>query len=140
MIRRPPAPVRERIGDLRVEAQMHEQRGDSAMAWSCLGDAHVLSQPWAVPHVAVHRAMLGLGWRSGSVREVLGQLVRLIAAGPASVAGRFPLGNSGRADVSAFAPAPVREDLAALLDRAELMRSGTKLEVNDQSSAGEVMS
>jgi hypothetical protein len=29
--------------------------------------------------------------------------------------GRYPAGNSGRADVSAFAAAPVREDLAELL-------------------------
>lgn len=39
---------------------------DPIRAWLCPGDDHVLSQPWAVPHIAAHRAMLGLGWRSGS--------------------------------------------------------------------------
>lgn len=140
MIGRPPETVRERIRELRAEARDHEQRGDATGAWSCLGDAHVLSQPWAVPHIGVHRAMLGLGRRSGSVGEVLGQLVRLIVAGPASVTGRFPRGNSGRSDVSAFAPAPVREDLAMLLDGAKSMQSGATVVAEAPTGGGEVVS
>jgi len=59
--------------------------------------------------------MLTLAWDQHMVREVLGQLVRLVLAGPASVLGRYPKGNSGRVAESAFAPAPVDPRLADLL-------------------------
>lgn len=131
---RAPMLIRERIADLRADARGMERSGDIEGAWSRLGDAHVLSQPWVRPHVGVHLSMLGLGWRTRSIREVAGQVGRLLAAGPASLLGRFPKGNSGRANVSAFAPAPVREDLAALLDEATSHNSGAVLD------AGEVRS
>lgn len=116
---RAPELIQGQIADLRSGAKGLERAGDVEGAWRRLGDAHVLSQPWARPHVEIHGSMLGLGWRTGSVREVVGQVGRLLVAGPASLAGRFPTGNSGRANVSAFAPAPVRADLATLLAEAE---------------------
>jgi len=114
-----PAPVADKITDLGTEARKLEQAGDIERAWLCLGDAHVLSQAWTRPHIRVHAWMLGLGWRTHAVREVVGQLARLLVAGPGSMTGRFPVGNSGRANVSAFEPSPLRADLAALLSRAE---------------------
>ena len=34
---------------------------------------------------------------------------------PRTIAGRYPVGNSGRSDVSAFEPAPVPDHLAIIL-------------------------
>lgn len=88
---------------------------DAEAAWALLADAHVLSQPWIRPHVRVHVAMLSLAWSQRDRSEILGQLGRLVVAGPGSATGRYPVGNTGRADVSAFAPMPIRDDLARLL-------------------------
>jgi len=95
-------------------------RADWSECWQLLEDAHVLSQPWVWPHVRVHGHMLVTGWKARDVREVRGQLLRLLAGGPASAVGRYPVGNTGRARVSAIQPMPVRPDLADQLTRAGL--------------------
>lgn len=128
---RAPVLVREHVADLRREAGRSERTGDIEAAWLYLADAHVLSQPWARTHVAVHGSMLGLGWRTRAIREIVGQVGRLVVAGPASLIGRFPTGNSGRANVSAFEPAPLREDLAAILARTDNAAARGVLEPQD---------
>ena len=114
----PPGLVRQRFDDLLELAQAAEGRGDIDQAWGYLADAHVVTQPWALPHVRVHVAMLCLGVRIRSGQEIVGQLARLVLAAPGSLSHRYPVGNSGRANVSAFTPAPVRSDLAELLSDA----------------------
>jgi hypothetical protein len=59
--------------------------------------------------------MLATGVHVRDVREVWGQLLRLAVAGPGSLTGRYPVGNTGRARVPATQPMPIREDLADLL-------------------------
>jgi hypothetical protein len=49
---------------------------------------------------------------------MLGQLFRLAVAAPGSLTGRFPAGNSGGADVSAFRPMAIPDDLRAVLEGA----------------------
>ena len=88
----------------------------TAAAWALLEEAHVLSQPWAWPHIKVHAAMLALGWRTRDRREVRGQLLRIVVAGSGSVTGRYPEGNTGRASVPATQPMPVPDDLRTLLE------------------------
>lgn len=87
-------------------------------AWSLLEDNHVLSQPFAWPHVVTHTHMLTLAVRSQDLREVLGQAARIALAVPGSLSGRYPKGNTGRSDVSMFAAMPIRKDLADLLEEA----------------------
>jgi|TARA_R110002096_G_scaffold316080_2_gene510550 hypothetical protein len=93
-----------------------EGAGDFQTAFTHLERAHILSQKYALAHAATHLRMLRLGWRTRDVREVLGQLTRTIAA---LVFSRIwvPVGNTGRANVSAFAPMPVPEDLAEILGK-----------------------
>lgn len=76
----------------------------------------MLSQPWAWPHVKVHGAMLALAWRRHEGREIRGQLLRILVAGPGSLTGRYPEGNTGRASVPATQPMPVSDELRDLLD------------------------
>ena len=72
--------------------------------------AHILGQRHTGPHVTVHWWMLRIGMRRGDPREVLGQLARIVAA---LVFSRIwvPHGNTGGANVSAFRPMPIPEDL-----------------------------
>jgi len=111
-----PLAVRERFAaDLR-SAQVAASNGTIDDAWALLEEAHVLSQPWAWPHMKVHAAMLTVGWRTRDRREVAGQLLRLVVAGPGSLSGRYPEGNTGRADVPATRPMPIPADLRLLLE------------------------
>ena len=110
--------IRERINSLLLEAKEYRRQSDWDCCWQLLEDAHVLSQPWARPHTRVHAAMLATGLRSRDVREVHGQILRLIVGGPASAVGRYPTGNTGRARVPATRPMSIRPDLADVLRRA----------------------
>ncbi|OJT20371.1 hypothetical protein BO221_30580 [Archangium sp. Cb G35] len=90
-------------------------RGDPAAAWTFLERAHILSQAHAGPHIRVHFAMFAFAWRTRNPRELLGQIPRILLAGPGSWSGRAPLGNTGGANVGIFTPMPIPEDLQALL-------------------------
>ena len=92
--------------------------GDATTAWSHLERAHVLAQPFPVAHVGSHVAQLRLGWRTRDRTEVAGQLIRIAVAAPASIAGRVPLGNDGRARTPLRATAPVPADLVEIIDGA----------------------
>ncbi len=100
-------------------ARAAKERGDGNGEWRHLERAHILSQPMAVPHTRTHAATVTCGVRRRDRGEVAGQLLRLLLAGPASLTSRYPVGNTGVADVSAFTPMPVPEDLRALLEGRE---------------------
>jgi hypothetical protein len=89
---------------------------DADIAWTHLERAHIVSQPLVAEHVRTHAAMLVTAVRRRDAKEAVGQLFRVIVAAPGSLTGRYPVGNTGGADVSAFAPMPIPDDLRALLD------------------------
>src|SRR5262245_23220076 len=99
----------------RSAARSARAAGDQATEWRHLERAHILSQPLAGRHLRTHAAMLGAAARRRDGREVAGQLLRLVLAVPGSLTGRYPAGNTGGADVSAFRPMPIPEDLLGLL-------------------------
>ena len=107
--------LRQAWTDERNAARAARRRGDVAGEWAHLERAHILSQPMVVPHLRTHVAMLGAGLRRRDRREVVGQLLRLVVAGPGSLTGRYPVGNTGGADVSALAPMPIPDDLRPFL-------------------------
>ena len=91
------------------------KQGDRDAEWHHLERAHLLSQPIAWLHVRTHGAMFRAAIRRRNVRETVGQLLRLVVAAPGSLSGRYPVGNTGGSDVSAFAPMPIPDDLLTLL-------------------------
>lgn len=96
-------------------ARAARANGDVRGEWSHLERAHIVSQPLAGPHVRTHVAMFTAALRRRDRRELVGQVFRIVVAGPASMAGRYPVGNTGGADVSPFVPMPVPDDLRPLL-------------------------
>jgi Protein of unknown function (DUF3703) len=106
------------------DAEMAAARtpGPTAPRWRAVERAHILSQPWPWPHTRTHGVMFGLAFRDRDVREMLGQLVRLVVAGPGSAAGSYPDGNTGRTRVGLTNPMPIPDDLAALLREAGALR------------------
>ena len=115
--------IRHAWGSERTAAHQARRLGDPAGEWSHLERAHILSQPLAVAHVRTHLAMLGYGIRHRDRHEIVGQLLRLLVAGPGSALGRYPVGNTGGANVSAVTPMPIPVDLDALLRRTVAVAS-----------------
>jgi hypothetical protein len=110
-----------------VEAELQaaddaERAGDAARAFTHLERAHVLGQASTALHVRAHWRMFVWGWRRGSLRECLGQLMRLAGAATKTAIGLVPSGNTGGSNVSPFKPLPVAPDLAALIARARESR------------------
>src|SRR3954447_868893 len=108
--------LRRACANERNAARRARSAEDSTDEWRHLERAHVLSQPLPGAHVRTHVAMLGYGIRHRSRREVFGQMGRLLVAGPGSATGRYPVGNTGGAGVSAVEPMPIPADLQAILD------------------------
>ena len=96
-------------------ARAARSTGDRSAEWTHLERAHILSQPMAGPHVRTHVAMLTAALRRRDRHELVGQLFRIIVAAPGSITGKYPVGNTGGADVSAFAPMAIPDDLRPLL-------------------------
>jgi hypothetical protein len=101
----------------RSAARAARRAGDIEGEWHHLERAHIVSQPRARLHVRTHGAMLVAAVRRSDLHEIAGQLGRFLLAAPGSVSGRYPVGNTGGADVSAFTPMPIPEDLRPLLTR-----------------------
>jgi hypothetical protein len=96
-------------------ARAARSTGETSAEWIHLERAHILSQPMAGPHVRTHVAMLAAALRRRDRHELVGQLFRTIVAAPGSITGKYPVGNTGGADVSPFAPMPIPNDLRPLL-------------------------
>jgi hypothetical protein len=110
--------IRDTINRNLTEAREARMFKNFDRCWTLLEDAHVLSQPWAWLHVRVHGSMFVAAMAQRDVREVRGQLSRIAVAGPGSLSGRYPTGNTGRARVPATQPMPIAGELAEVLQRA----------------------
>lgn len=94
-----------------------EALGRAEEAFAYLERAHVLGQASTVQHVRVHWRMFAWGWRRHSVRECLGQLLRIVGAALLTAAGLVPEGNTGGSGISPFKPRPVPPELQTILQQ-----------------------
>ncbi len=102
------------IESARREFAVHNYVG----SWRHLERAHILGQPYPATHTAVHLRMLWFGVRLKNLREIVGQIPRLLFGGVKSFVGRIPVGNTGGADVPALQAIPIPSDLAAIIASA----------------------
>lgn len=107
--------LREAMQQAFAEARRALLAGDAQAALLSLERAHILGQRLPLAHADAHWLMLRAGWQARDWREVLGQVPRIVAA---LLFSRLwvPVGNSGRARVSAFQPMPLSEELKRLLE------------------------
>lgn len=77
--------------------------------------AHVLGQSFTIPHTRTHWWMLKVGFKKRHVREVIGQITRIIASLLFSKIW-VPLGNTGGANVNPLKPMPIPVDLQKILN------------------------
>ena len=84
--------------------------------WPALERAHLLSQPWAWTHTRVHLAMLRLALGQRDRSEFAGQVIRLVVAGPGSLVGKYPPGNTGRTTMKMTQTAVLPADIEHALE------------------------
>lgn len=92
--------------------------GDRETAWRMLERLHILSQPALWPHIRSHLDMLGYAVALRDKPEIAGQIARLVLAPLGNLTGRLPIGNTGRANVSAFASMEIPPELKSEIDDA----------------------
>ncbi len=85
------------------------------VAWRHLERAHILGQAWPKEHTHVHWIMLKFGFRIKNIREIIGQIPRLLVGGVKSFVGNIPVGNTGGANVPPLQPMEIPDDLKAIL-------------------------
>lgn len=85
---------------------------DLDLAFHHLERAHILGQRNFSAHLQTHIGMLKIGSARRDMREIIGQVLRIIAVFPASLFGWVPIGNTGGANVSALKPMQIPDDLS----------------------------
>lgn len=100
-----------------LEAKLAFGKQQYRDSWRHLERAHILGQPYAFEHTRIHWEMLHFALRIKNLREILGQLPRLLFGGVKSFVGHIPLGNTGGADVPALKPMEIPKDLASIIEK-----------------------
>lgn len=86
--------------------------------WLWLEAAHVVGQTRLGLHWQSHRHMLAYACELGDRREIAGQWLRLALVPLGHLLQRLPLGNTGRATVSALRPMQPPPQVQRLVDAA----------------------
>ncbi len=86
-------------------------------AWRHLERAHILGQPYPYQHSEVHWRMLKFGFQIKDLKEIRGQILRLLVGGVKSFVGKVPIGNTGGANVPPLLPMEIPSDLKAIITR-----------------------
>lgn len=89
-----------------------------ASAWKYLERAHIIGQRYPSAHTYVHWKMLWFGFRIKSLKEIVGQIPRLIFGGIKSFVGKVPIGNPGGANVPPLKRFPIEEDIREIFIKA----------------------
>ncbi|KAB2912964.1 DUF3703 domain-containing protein [Oscillatoria amoena NRMC-F 0135] len=97
-------------------ARQYFSQGQLQQSWHHLERAHILGQPWPIPHTQAHWRMMRFAFKIKNVREILGQIPRLVIGGIKSFVGEIPVGNTGGANVPPLKPMDIPEDLQKILN------------------------
>ena len=101
------------------QSQQHRVAGDINKEFECLENAHVIGQGSTYYHVYVHWKMLQWGIRYRNIKEVLGQLLRIVGAATKTAIGFVPHGNTGGSNVNPFQRMPIQPRLATIISQAK---------------------
>jgi hypothetical protein len=102
----------------RRELNASKNAADKRTEFAHLERAHVLGQASTVLHVVAHVHMAAWALRERDLRELRGQLFRIVGAATKTALGWIPSGNTGGANVSPFKPLPIPTDLASEIESA----------------------
>jgi len=111
--------LKEKIQHELGRSEELEKAGRLEDAFRHLERAHILGQASTVEHTRVHLRMLKLGLKMHSLREIYGQIIRVIGAATKTPLGIYPSGNTGGSNVWFFKPMPIAADLRKILDESK---------------------
>jgi hypothetical protein len=94
---------------------LHE--GKLQQCWRHYERAHIIGQRYPIQHSYVHWLMQKFGFKIKSIKEILGQIPRLIFGGVKSFGGTVPIGNTGGANVPPLKPMVIPKDLQDIIDK-----------------------
>ena len=105
------------------EAELEKYRaeyaqGRLASAWSHLERAHIIGQRYPGAHTYVHWKMLQFGVRIKNLKEIIGQVPRLLFGGVKSFVGKVPVGNPGGADVPPLKRFLIEKEICEIFTKA----------------------
>lgn len=92
--------------------------GNLESAWNHLERAHIIGQRYPYTHSYVHWKMLRFGFKIKNVKEIFGQIPRLIFGGIKSFVGKIPVGNPGGSSVPPLKPYPIESELQEIFIKA----------------------
>jgi hypothetical protein len=98
-----------------TEAANTFNKGHLQQSWLHLERAHILGQPYPFTHSFVHWKMLVFGIKTKNMREIIGQIPRLLIGGVKSFVGNIPTGNTGGANVPPLQLMEIPEDLLTII-------------------------
>jgi hypothetical protein len=97
--------------------QLKMSKSDLSEAWNHLERAHVIGQAYPYQHSYAHWKMLLFGIKIKNVREIIGQLPRLLVGGVKSFVGKIPIGNTGGANIHPLQSLPIQEDIKSIFEK-----------------------
>ena len=89
---------------------------DFRSSWYHLERAHILGQPYPYHHTLVHWKMLLFGIKIKDVREIIGQIPRLLVGGVKSFVGEIPVGNTGGSNVPPLRSLEIPPELKRIIE------------------------
>ncbi len=98
------------------EAKKLIEKHHYSEGWHHLERAHILGQPYAIEHMAVHWKMIRFDFKIKNTKEVIGQIPRLLFGGVKSFVGKIPIGNTGGANVPPLKPMEIPDDLKLVIN------------------------
>ncbi len=111
--------------NLKLKKKFIQEIHDYKNSWSSrdykacihhLGRAHIISQQSPTLHLYVHWMMFWFALSQCDLREVVGQIVRLIVTIPGHLIGKVPKGNIGWSFVGLTQEMEIPDDIAELND------------------------
>jgi hypothetical protein len=89
---------------------------DFRSSWYHLERAHIIGQPYPYHHTLVHWKMLLFGFKIKDIKEIIGQIPRLVVGGVKSFVGEIPVGNTGGANVPPLKSMEIPAELKNIIE------------------------
>ena len=83
------------VEDELLNSSKAQSLGDHSKAFTHLENAHVLGQESTYWHVKVHYLMMLWGIKNSDIKEIIGQIIRIIGAAVFTAVKGVPKGNTG---------------------------------------------
>jgi hypothetical protein len=97
-------------------AKNHFLNNHFSASWYHLERAHILGQPYPYHHTLVHWKMLLFGIKIKDLKEIIGQIPRLLVGGIKSFVGEIPVGNTGGANVPPLKSMDIPAELKKIIE------------------------